>query len=251
VFNRRHHHRAVIQRVHPHQVRNRLIILGAIGLALGGVGYWLGYEAGQYQPVPLVSEADALRGEIIALETQAAVDEQAIGALREELADGRATIDELERELAFYREVMAPEEITEGVVLRQPILRPGAAPGEWRYQIVVQQGSRRDKSLYKGEVFVTVWGLIAGLPGSFNLAALDTAVTADSLNLSFRYFQRFDGVFSLPPGFEPDRMDIQLDLSKPQKDVIEATYDWSRLIARRPSVGELAPNQTNNELDSP
>ena len=236
----RHHHRTVVKRVHPYQMQIRLLTLSLIGVMLAGLGFWYGLKQGQYQPVPLVDEVDDLRAAMTALETQTVIEQQVIDALRGDLADSRASIDELERELAFYREVMAPEEVTQGMVLRTPVFRAGAEVGEWRYQLVVQQGGARNKPVHKGDVFVTLWGYAGGQPGSFTLNELDETLTAEGLSLSFRYFQRFEGTLQLPPGFEPDRIEVQLDVVKPNKDVIEYSFDWAEIT-------KSAPNANNNQ----
>lgn len=226
----RRHHRTVIRREHPIRtpLKRTLFLLFILALVIGAFLYGrLGTDA---VVLPYDGRADQLRTRILALETQLEVDAQALNELRAELADSRGSIDELERELAFYREVMAPEELTRGVLLRTPRLRRGAIPGEWRYQLVAQQGGR-NRVVHKGELLVTLRGLLNDQPASFALHELDDQLMLPELILSFRYFQRFEGTLRLPPGFNPEVLELQAMMTKPSSDSFENRYAWAELTA--------------------
>lgn len=226
----RRHHRTVIRREHPHHVRIRRALALILPLVAIAAAFFYGQYRAQNAAVPLDTAADELRGRVLDLETQLEVDAQALAELRDELADSRGTIDELERELAFYREVMAPEEVARGVVLRQPRLRPGASPGQWHYQLVAQQGGR-SRTVHKGELFFTVHGQVAGQPQSFTLNEVDTSLELPGLDLSFRYFQRYEGQLQLPPGFEPQEVQLVAVITRPADETLESRYAWREITA--------------------
>ena len=221
----RHHHRAVVQHIHPSQTRRRTILFIGFLLLLVVVVYFYGHYRGANDSMPISTIVDRLRAEIQALETQVTVDQQALDELRLELAHSRGAVDEIERELAFYREVIAPEKTSKGVILRQPVFRKDNAPGEWRYRLIVQQGGRK-QAIHKGEIFVVLWGSALGSPVKYTLTELNEALLTDALALSFRYFQRFEGRVLLPTGFEPERVEIQIVVSKPVKDLQKISYAW-------------------------
>ena len=154
------HYRTIVRRENPTVVRRkRLAFASALIAALAGA-YYAGGQQALRSRLPYDDSADELRTRAIALETQLAIDNQTLEQLQSELLASRGSIDELERELAFYRGVIAPEEQTTGVQVREPLLRPTGTPGVFTYQLVVQQGiqsSSSGKRLFKGELQLTVW----------------------------------------------------------------------------------------------
>lgn len=239
----RRHHRTVVRRVHP--VHTPLWRIAAVLLPLLAIfaAYYGGYYRATTAAEPYDDTADRLHTRIVALETRLEVETGAVDALRSELADNRAVLDELERELAFYRNVIAPEEPTDGVRLRAPRLYPGLVPGQWRYELVVQQGgttSRSGRTVYKGDLFVTLWGLQAGQPTSHTLAELDDNLETQGLTLRFRYFQRSEGELTLPPGFEPETIELRAVLQTPGQQSREKRYAWVDVTAA-PDSGATRP----------
>ncbi len=221
----RHHHKTVVRREHP--LRATLWRAGAAVLVMAAIGiaYWFGYRAQDETFVPLNATSDAMRSQLIDLETRLDVETKAVAQLRQELADSRGSIDELERELAFYREVMAPEEVDQGVVVRPPVLTRSAVPGHWRYQLVTQSGEG-GRTIHKGDLRAVIGGRLGDLPHEVTLSEIDAAQLTDALTISFRYFQRFEGELVLPPGFQPTYIDIELSLTKPQTQNLETRYAW-------------------------
>ncbi len=221
----RHHHRTVIRREHPGSARRRLQwVLSVAIVALG-----LSFLAGRYTldaiTVPLDTKADRQAADIMRLQVREDIDRQTLAALRDEMANNRMEIAELERELAFYREVMAPEEVTRGMVIRQPVFTPQASPGHWRYQLVAQQGGR-GKSARRGNLAVIFWGESDGVVEQYRLRDLDIELQGVKPVLNFRYFQRLEGEFSLPLNFLPTHIVLTATLSKPVIEQIDLSYDW-------------------------
>lgn len=227
-----HHRKAIVRREYlPHTILWRgllaLCILGSLILA-----FYLGRGSQDSALLPYDDGADRLHAQLVELETRLLVDGQTISELREELTLSRGGIDELERELAFYRSVLAPEEQSAGVILRTPVLRSLGVPGLWRYQLVAQQGGQTrssGKTVYKGELQVTFVGVERGIPQRYTLSELDGQLAADTLNLSFRYFQRREGELALPPGFEPERVELQFAMAKPTSQLIDASFAWEEI----------------------
>jgi len=227
-----HHRKAIVRREYlPHTILWRgllaLCIVGSLILA-----FYLGRGSQDSALLPYDDGADRLYAQLVELETRLLVDGQTISELREELTLSRGGIDELERELAFYRSVLAPEEQSAGVILRTPVLRSLGVPGLWRYQLVAQQGGQTrssGKTVYKGELQVTFVGVERGIPQRYTLSELDGQLAAETLNLSFRYFQRREGELALPPGFEPERVELQFAMAKPTSQLIDASFAWEEI----------------------
>jgi hypothetical protein len=229
----RDNHRTIIRRENPAALRRRRLAGAAALVAALAGAYYVGGQQALRNRLPYDDSADELRTRAIALETQLAIEAQTLEQLRSELAASRGSIDELERELAFYRGVIAPEEQIAGVLVREPLLRPTQVPGVYSYQLVAQQGAQSSSSgkrRYKAELQVTVWGQHNGLPTAYSLAELDDALVSGGIELNFRYFQRKLGELTLPPGFEPERVTLQVVTTKPEKQTAEYSYAWTDIL---------------------
>lgn len=227
----RQQYRTVIKREHPQRRRmlwavSILLVAAAISLA-----YLAGEQHGSREPVPWTGEADQLRDELAQAETSAVIDAQATRELTESLAEARGIIEERERELAFYKEVLAPEELSRGPRLRQPVFSATDQPGVWRYQLVVQQGGKTSSG-YRGDMDVSFMGFLAGEITTLRLSELDQRLKGTPITLNFRYFQRAEGEIEFPLGFSPDQVEVVVDISKPALEDIRTGYIWNELVLR-------------------
>ncbi len=181
----RHHPRTVIRRDHPRRILlvRVLLVLGFVLLLL--FAYGIGHRSGSISRVPLNDSSDEFRARISELETRVELDKQALNTLMESLAQSRGVNTELEGELAFYREVMAPEELAEGVRLRVPRFGPTADPLRWRYELVVHQGQPAE-ARFIGELKLLVVGRVLGQPAALALADLDERLAGQPLPINFR-----------------------------------------------------------------
>ncbi|MGD2007608.1 MAG: hypothetical protein PVJ95_04990 [Cellvibrionales bacterium] len=229
----RRHHRTVVKREHPHGRWLLWLSTTVLALLIGWGSYELGFRAASERGVPLVDPSDGLKAQLAELETRAELDREAIARLTTDLAESRASLDELEGELNFYREVMAPEESDGPVRLRPPRFSPTDDPRVWEYQIIVQQ-SDPSSARNAGDLRLRLFGVMAGETVELNLVDLDADLEADALGINFRYFQRFDGVIRLPPGFVPERVEIEVVIAKPRPDGVLAAHDWNDVIVYTP-----------------
>ena len=95
--------------------------LGGAACHVGGRYLRLGYQQGFDDRVPLVLDEAGLKDTISKLETRLAVDSETLNRFRTELADSEKQVDELEKELVFYRDIMSSSEDVSAVKLRHPI----------------------------------------------------------------------------------------------------------------------------------
>ncbi len=217
--------KTVVRQVDPLQERRRVLLALGVLLLVGVGGFFAGKQYAVSEVVPLEDASAPLQAAITHLETRAEVDRSTIATLRGNLADSRARVSELERELVFYRGVLAPEEQGAELLLREPTLIMGDTPGAWQYQFVVQQGARND-SVRRGDLNISVGGRRDGEPLELPLADLDGTLADNALPLNFRYFQRFDGELMLPEGFVPERVIMRVTLSQPRAAQLERGFPW-------------------------
>jgi hypothetical protein len=213
--------KTVVTRVNV--VRQRRLRIGLfLLLAALGVGiYALGYQQGFDDRVPLVLDEAGLKDTISKLETRLAVDSETLNRFRMELADSEKQVDELEKELVFYRDIMSSSEDVSAVKLRPPDLSWDPEKRSLEYHGVVQRLAPGSQ-FYKGRLTVQV-------VDSEGQAVESMSPEADH-DLSFKYFQRISGTIDLAETVIPASVRFDIELSAPRKRTYEQTFDWSKSI---------------------
>ena len=231
---------------HKHQ-RGRLDLALVLALA-GGLLFLAGYYAGGRtsagavagEVFPVATQADPekalLAQELEIARTTSEVNRAALDLLRGEIAGYKEQVAGLEEGLRFYRSLMAPGEIVQGLSLRA--LELVALEGERRYafRIVAQQEARKHE-LLKGGLSAEVYGLLGGERVSYPLAQLAEEVDDEVVALKFRYFQAVEGMLTLPEGFAPGGVRVVARATSPQKAEVTEDYPW-QLQERFTHVGK-------------
>ncbi|HVO46173.1 MAG TPA: DUF6776 family protein [Steroidobacteraceae bacterium] len=223
-------------------VRRRLVI-AILGLMLFFALY-VDYELGRFnagydrlavaqQRTELEVEIERLNKINRELRTQLAeLDTIRIGRAREQaevartIGDLQAQVARQTQELAFYRGIVAQGAAAVGVKVQQLHINAGSKANRFVLHISLVRSVRPD-SVAIGSVGVTIDGSAAdGKVTTLDLAAL-TAGKLHELAFNFRYFENVDQEVTLPAGFKPESM--ALEVRSNHKDVAPATqtFPWS------------------------
>ena len=213
--------KTVVKRVNL--VQQRRLRMGLAGLlAAVGIGvYVLGYQQGFDDRVPLVLDEAGLKGTISKLETRLAVNAETLNRFRAELADSERQVDELEKELVFYRDIMSSSEDVSAVKLRPLNLSWDPERRSFEYRVVVQRLAPGTQ-FYRGRLTVQ----ILDSEGE----AIEALSSTPRHDLSFKYFQRISGTIELAETVIPASVRFDIELSAPRKRRYEQTFDWSTSI---------------------
>ena len=213
--------KTVVTRVNV--VKQRRLRMGFVGLlvVLGAGVYALVYQQGFDDRVPLVLDEAGLKDTISKLETRLAVDSETLNRFRVELADSEKQVDELEKELVFYRDIMSSSEDVSAVKLRPPDLSWDPEQRSLEYRGVVQRLAPGTQ-FYRGRLTAK----IVDSEGQ----SIASASSESSHDLSFKYFQRISGTIELEETVIPASVRFDIELSAPRKRTYEQTFDWSSSI---------------------
>lgn len=224
----RHQHRTVVKRIHPHAWRWRL--LGAIVLLSScfAAGAWWGQRLAS-GPAPLTNQSTVLRDQISQLQLQAEADQQTLNELRDDLRQQAGDIGALEDMLAFYRAVLAPEEVDVPAVIRPPELVKLDDTSRWRLSVVIHRSEEGD-AVYRGQLSVIVRGEGPGEPVLSTFGEVDSATTSGVLPLRFRYLQELQVVISLPEAFLPETIESVVTLTGPVRRTLRRSDRWQDLV---------------------
>jgi Arc/MetJ-type ribon-helix-helix transcriptional regulator len=223
------------------QRRLRLLVLvGAfLTMLILALGFWLGqrvahssmgidpesYRQLQEQLPEVRAESLALTQELEVQRTRNEVDRRALELVRGDIAEQKEQISSLEEGLRFYRSLMAPGEIANGLSLREIELVSRSEAGRYAFRIVAQQEARKHDTL-RGELYAEVYGKQDGEHVKYPLAALSGDLEGDAVPLRFRYFQAIEGELVLPEGFTPEGVNVVASANSPRKVEVREQYSW-------------------------
>ena len=232
--------RSVVVQDDPRQRRRRsvFLVLGMVLLFIAGVllGSWgtlrLGMESAwenrrlRQTVVDQAAAMDALHQRYSDSTTRGEVDTAALELVRVELAQQRETIAELEKGIQFYRGLMAPGELVDGLSVHSVDFTPGNEDQRYQFRVLVQQSSRKH-DLLTGVLTVQLHGTVAGEPMSYDLSDLSEQIPNAEIRLRFKYFQAIDGEIVLPRGFVPLTVSTRTESNRPRRASVDQEFPWS------------------------
>jgi hypothetical protein len=195
-----------------------------------------GYREARASLVRAGKQIQSLESELDVVRTRHAVDREALEMVRRDIAQQKEQLASLEEGIRFYRGLMAPGEIAEGLSFRQPELVAREEASSYGFRIVAQQEARKH-DLLEGELSLEVFGEQDGEPVSYSLARLSDDIEDEVIALRFRYFQAIEGELTLPEGFIPGGIDIVATSSTPRKAEVSERFAW-RIQERFSHVGK-------------
>lgn len=226
-------YRTVVKLQHP---RHREILVGLSVLALLlalGLGYLLGmgnsgpatFPASEATVAAAAGDVPPPNDELAMLKTRNEVDRAALEMVRSELTQQKFQIAELEEGIQFYRSLMAPGEMTQGLSLRPVELVPTADEGRYAFRLVAQQEARKHSTL-EGELYAELVGNVGGQRKSYPLSSLSEDLDSSVIRLRFKYFQSIEGELTLPPDFQPESISVIASASKPRDMEAREKFSW-------------------------
>jgi len=225
--------------VRAHAPRRRAVLWGAavlLAVTLLYAAFELGrYDAG-FRVVDSVRGALAASSRIRELEADNArqrtqleaadvarrVDREGYKQVERSLGDMQSQIARLNQDLSFYRGLVQPESLIH-VKVQQMQIVPEAA-GQFRLKFVLMQTGKPD-SVVTGNAAIVADGLLRGKPRSLSFAELSPSRRI-SLAYSFRYFEDYDELIRLPPGFEPTRVGVEIHSGRDSIHSFRQAFVW-------------------------
>jgi hypothetical protein len=153
------------------------------------------------------------------------VDRRSLELVRKDIAAQKEQIAALEEGLRFYRSLMAPGEIAQGLSLREIEIIARAEPRRYAFRVVAQQEALNHQ-LLKGELRAEIYGTGREGKVTYSLADLSDDLDGESVPLRFRYFQAVEGEISLPDDFQPDGISVFASSRTPRKAEVTESYPW-------------------------
>lgn len=211
-----------------------------LGALLGGVG-WFAFDYGREWAglsssiegrsikrlrsavAALKVERDTFRQQLAAHERASQIDQEASRLAQLELKKYQDENQELEKDLEFLRNLV--EHDAEGALrIKEFKLAPGDTSRDYSYRFTVSQ-AKPDFGLSTGRVLVSVEGSLDGIAKTLELAELTDAKT-NTHAMKFRHFQNIQGKISLPEGFSPGSLVVEVRPDSKKLAPLRESFDW-------------------------
>ena len=141
------------------------------------------------------------------------------------IGDLQAQVAKQAQELAFYKGVVEQGANAPEVKIQQLRITAGDAPRRFRLRITLVQPVRSERSV-EGTVTARVEGEREGGPLALDLAALSAGQSSE-IPYSFRYFANIDPEVTLPEGFSPERVSVEVRSAKKGVAPVVQSLLWS------------------------
>jgi hypothetical protein len=197
-----------------------LVVVLSCSLALAAWMYDAGRRFAGFDSSEAAQELSQLRESVGRLTTETAVLRAGVNASESKLQIERSAQTQLGRQvkaledenarlkedLAFFENLIPSEHRDNTLLINRFRVDAGALPGEFRYRLLLLQGERRDKP-FQGNLELLVT-LQRG--GKDAIITLPEEGAAQSYKISFKYFQRVEGTFRVPPDAQVKAVQVRI-----------------------------------------
>ena len=176
-----------------------------------------------------------LSKELLHLERKYLLEQESSQIIKAGMTADQKKIAELEKELAFFKAIVSPAKDKKSIYLQSMEIAPLPAHdkqiAQYRYKFILAQKIKQ-KTYTKGSVTIFIKGKKDNKTVKLSMFSLkdsksDKEAKEKTFTYSFKYFQEFSGIISLPEGMIPQSVDIIMD-SKKKKSIIKLTdLTWS------------------------
>ncbi|HYM36387.1 MAG TPA: DUF6776 family protein [Steroidobacteraceae bacterium] len=220
--------------------RRRLTLAGAIlgAIVIVYATYEWGRFDGGYSVFAAAQERRNHAAEIKSLQTDNAdlrsrvtdadmarnVDRKSYADVETTLHDLQAQVQRQREELAFYRGIVSPEDGVGGLRIQRLDILGGGAERHYKLRLVLMQSMRQDATV-SGSFTVELEGVRDKQPARLNLSDVGgQARESGDVPFSFRYFQSIERELTLPEGFEPSAINVEVKSSRQQP--LRQSFPW-------------------------
>lgn len=177
-------------------------------------------------------EENVLRQRVANLQSGREIDELAKLEIQETIRTYEAEIAQLEKDLSFYQNIMAPSDNARGLQVQKVDLKKSASGSLFEYKIVLAQVAD-NKSYVSGKVAINIIGMEGEQKKIIPLRDVSEQHTTLGIKFKFKYFQDIKGDIKLPESFVPTDIQIVAQSKGKKASRLEQSFDWKILIDQK------------------
>ena len=227
-------------------LRGRSLVLAALAAAVAIGSLYLAFELGRYRSGYSIMDtrrerddleqrlkeeqaaSDELRRQLAIAETAGEIDRETYSEIKSSLSDLEAKIQAQEEELVFYRGIVSPQDGVPGLRIQSLEVLPGDGEGRYLLRLLLVQAIVHSRRV-SGAVKLQLEGMQGGQTTSFDIAELAEPGESYDMAYEFRYFQGLETELSLPAGFEPQRVLVEIWPNEARAERINQTFEWPQV----------------------
>lgn len=224
----------VVRRQRP--ITQRLWL--TLAVVFVGLGIYFAYSEGRSKYVEWVAERDRLQllstrlndenavltERLAAVERLHTLERKANSELVDSLRSLQGEVLELTEDRAFYRGLIMSSVTEKGLGIASFDVVSGENEYDYTFQIVLTQNLKGAK-VVAGIVDLSVTGEHQGRSKTIVYAELQD-VQPHPINFRFTHFQKIEGRLTLPQGFAPHQVHVNVVAEGGQKAKVNKTFEW-------------------------
>jgi hypothetical protein len=230
--------RMVVRYHAPWKRRSTLIVGILVGLLVLYIAYEWGRFEGGYSKFAelqrrrefsskietLQEENDKLRATLASAELAHNVDQKAYKDVENNLSELQSQLLKHREELTFYRGIVSPEDGVGGLRIERFEVTPGGGDRQFHLSLVLVQSMRQEGSV-SGAAVIEIEGTRENKPEQISLNEAGGATRADGqVAFQFRHFQKVEQDVTLPVGFEPRAVNVEVRSGK--LTPVKESFKW-------------------------
>jgi hypothetical protein len=170
--------------------------------------------------------SDELRRQLAIFNTSREIDHETYAQIQSNLADLQAKIQAQEEELTVYRGILSPHDGVQGLRIQSLAVTPTDSERHYVVRLVLVQAIVHSRRV-SGRVKLQIEGVQDGQMTLLDAADLVADRASYDMAYEFRYFQGLECELTLPLGFEPGRIRVEIGPSEAHAEKIEQSFEWS------------------------
>ena len=210
--------------------------------------FWIFFVIGQtyqsYELLHLKLERKTLVSEIDELESRnhnlvkknaqlssiSRIEHDAYVLANQALVKSHQKLLEQKEELVFYKGIVSPKDVALGINLQTFEVKSHLLKGVFSYKMILTKRGESSKKLV-GTANILIRGENKDGKREIFFPEIDLDETGEGIQFSFRYFQVFEGEFSLVEGFEPYELEIVIVSSTKKVKSFTESISWARVLS--------------------
>lgn len=215
-----------------------------VGGVLMAAGAYLAFELGRYESgysvidhrraVAALNEqladeratSDELRRQLAIFETSREIDHETYARIQANLTDLQARIQSQEEELMVYRGIVSPQDGVSGLRIQSLAVTPTDSERHFVVRLVLVQAIVHSRRV-SGTVKLQIEGVQDGQMTTLDAADLVADRASYDMAYEFRYFQGLECELVLPVGLEPGRIRVEIGPGEAHAEKVEQSFEWS------------------------
>ena len=166
---------------------------------------------------------ESLREKVARLERRRQVDTETYHEMDLEMRRIQDRILALREEVMFYRRIMSADR-GQGLSIQTLTIKPEGAGERYHFELVLTR-TIDNNEVAEGTVALIISGERGGRPAELSHESV-AEFGEGPLEFSFKYFQRIEGLLSLPPGFVPRHVFVRVDVKGRKPSRVEQSFEW-------------------------